>query len=264
MPCETMKTCVADITGVVQFGANAALVATAPGESTKTAVADAAGAYTFRFLPPGTWTLCPSAAEVAAYEYTPASVSVTLSGNGRTAIAPTMTREPLLSTTPWLPQCKSVDAGAANTLLAQPARAPASSASVVNTGMTGDEYLANTGFDASKLVPMPLPIADGNVTSAAVCASDAAYSVGPTSSRTTCWLVSCFSGQCPTKYSICSGTFVLTLTLALTLSPIRCIRIEEVIRFVYNNFVSKNASICLSCQPKYDFRDHGTSHELCQ
>ena len=208
MTCQSMNTCVANIEGVVQFGANAALVATAPGVSTKTAVADAAGAYTFRYLPPGTWTLRPSAEEAAAYEYTPASVSVPLSGNGNTAFAPTMTREPLLSTTPWLPQCKSVNAGAAYTLLAQPASAPASSASVVNTGMTGDEYLANTGFDASKLVPMPLPIADGNVTSAAVCAADAAYSVGPTSSRTTCWLVSCFSGQCPTKWGICSGTFV--------------------------------------------------------
>ena len=92
MPCQSMNTCPADITGVVQFGANVELVATAPGISTKTAVADATGVYTFPQLSPGTWTVGPSAAEAAAFEYTPASVSVTLSGNGNTALAPTMTR----------------------------------------------------------------------------------------------------------------------------------------------------------------------------
>ena len=92
MPCQSMNNCVANITGVIQFGANVALVATAPGVSTASAVADAAGAYTFQKLPPGTWTLRPSAAEAAAFEYTPASVSVPLSGNGNTAFAPTMTR----------------------------------------------------------------------------------------------------------------------------------------------------------------------------
>lgn len=103
MTCQSMNTCVANIEGVVQFGANAALVATAPGVSTKTAGADAAGAYTFRDLPPGTWTLRPSAEEAAAYEYTPASVSVPLSGNGNTAFAPTMTRDPIVPVPPPVP-----------------------------------------------------------------------------------------------------------------------------------------------------------------
>jgi len=70
--------------------------------------------------------------------------------------------------------------------------------------MTGQEYVASTGFDASKLVPMPLPIVSGNVTGAAVCSSNAAYSTGPTASRTTCYLVSCLAAGCYT----CSGTFV--------------------------------------------------------
>ena len=92
LPCTTLNSCAADITGVVENGANAALVAKAPGVSTKTAVADAAGAYTFLQLPPGTYTVGPSEAEAASFNYLPSSVSVTLSGNGVIATASKMAR----------------------------------------------------------------------------------------------------------------------------------------------------------------------------
>lgn len=94
-------------------------------------------------------------------------------------------------------------------MLAQPvavsssASTSGSSSPYGNTEMTGQEYVASTGFEASKLVPMPLPIVSGNVTGAAVCSSNA-YSTGPTASRTTCYLVSCLAAGCYT----CSGTFV--------------------------------------------------------
>jgi len=92
-------------------------------------------------------------------------------------------------------------------LLAQaPASAPASSSpsDVVNNEITGAEWVERTGFDASKVTPMPLPIVGGNIAGASVCPSNVAYSVGPTASRTTCYLLSCFVSGCYT----CSGTFV--------------------------------------------------------
>jgi len=99
LPCITLSSCAADITGVVENGAGAALVAAAPGVSAKNAVADAAGAYTFPSLPPGTYTVGPAAAEAASFEYLPSSVSVTLSGNGDRITAPKMVRK-----TPSVPQ----------------------------------------------------------------------------------------------------------------------------------------------------------------
>ena len=115
--------------------------------------------------------------------------------------------------TPWLPQCSTVNVGTGYTLLAQPAAVSpsasttSSSSDVINTEMTGQEYVTSTGFDASKLAPMPLPVVDsGTVAGGAssVCSSNAAYSAGPTASRTTCYLVSCLATGCFT----CSGTFV--------------------------------------------------------
>jgi len=126
-------------------------------------------------------------------------------------ITPTTTPPP--SSTPWLPQCTTVNVGSGYILLSQPSPAstPVSSSSsdVINAGMTGAEWVHSTGFDASRLIPTPLPIAieggGGNVTDASVCSSNVAYSAGPTASPTTCSLVSCFaSGDC----SLCSGTFV--------------------------------------------------------
>lgn len=117
---------------------------------------------------------------------------------------PPPTTPPPLALTPWLPQCTSVVGGTGYTVLAQPASA-ASNPSNVNTEFTGQEYIAATGFDAATLTPMPLPVVnDGNAVAASVCPSNAEYLAGPTASRTTCYLVSCFATGCFT----CSGTFV--------------------------------------------------------
>ena len=117
---------------------------------------------------------------------------------------PPVTTPPPLATTPWLPQCTIASGGTGYTVLARPAAASASPNNV-NTGLSSAEFLTSTGFNPSTLKPMPLPVVnDTSVTSASLCAGNVNYIAGPTASRTTCYLVSCFDSGCFT----CSGTFV--------------------------------------------------------
>jgi len=151
---------------------------------------------------------------------------------------PPVTTPPPLATTPWLPQCTIASGGTGYTVLAQPAAA-SSSPQNVNTAQTGQEFLASTGFDPATLKPMPLPVVnDTSVTGASLCPSNVNYIAGPTASRTTCYLVSCFRQGCFT----CSGTFVADPTgqeRLLFMTATHCVaRAETDLMVLTKSFVS--------------------------
>jgi len=239
LPCFTLNSCSADITGVVENGANAALVATAPGVSAKTAVANAAGAYVFSSLPPGTYSVGPTEAEAASFEYLPSSVSVTLSGNGETVTATKMVRRLRGPPPPpaWLPQCTKVDVGNRFTLISAPAgSAPISSADLdtelnVDRNTTAARFASGLGIGdpaalaASASAPAAIGVAPSNVTNssdvtgAAICSGDGytRYRTGPNQVPTFCKLFTAYGlyGSLPVetipgvaRITSCSGTFI--------------------------------------------------------
>ena len=151
---------------------------------------------------------------------------------------PPLTTPPPLATTPWLPQCTIASGGTGYTVLSRPA-ASSSSPQNVNTGLTGQEFLASTGFDPATLKPMPLPVVnDTSVTGASLCPNNVNYIAGPTASRTTCYLVSCFGQGCFT----CSGTFVADPTgqeRLLFMTATHCVaRTETDLMVLTKSFVS--------------------------